>query len=108
MFALYVVDKMRFQMIGWSAVEVNIESKRFTVVCFQREISRCYFANCVEEMNLSACRTCSTVTLPHSTNHITVLEMAITVFKKSEWVSLVFPKNANISLKAEMRTSSLF
>ena len=73
---------MRFRMIGWSAFEVNIESKRFTVVCFQMEISRCYLALCVEEMNLSACRTCSTITLPHSTNHNTVLEMEITVFKQ--------------------------
>ena len=32
MLAVYIVDKARLQLIGWNAVEVNIEKERFKVV----------------------------------------------------------------------------
>ena len=53
-------------MTGRSAVEENIEIERFTVAC-----SRCRLADNVKEFYSSACRTCSTIIVPHSTNHIT-------------------------------------
>ena len=36
------------------------------------EISRCHLVDYVHEFYLSACRTCSTIIFPHSTNHIIV------------------------------------
>ena len=36
------------------------------------EISRCHLADYVEELYLSACRTCSTIIFPHSTDEIIV------------------------------------
>ena len=36
------------------------------------EISRCHLGDDVKELYLSACRTCSTIIFPHSTNQIIV------------------------------------
>ena len=36
------------------------------------EISRCHLVGYVKELYSSACRTCSTIIFPHSTNHIIV------------------------------------
>jgi len=35
-----------------------------------KTISRCHLANKVKELYSSACRTCSTIIFPHSTNQI--------------------------------------
>jgi len=49
--ALYIVDKARYGWTGGSAVDVNIENERLTVVrsrcCkkFEMEILRCYLAD---------------------------------------------------------------
>ena len=50
---------------GRSVVGLNVENERFTVAC-----SRCRLAEYVKEFYLSACRTCSTIIFPHSTNQI--------------------------------------
>ena len=50
---------------GRSVVGLNVENERFTVAC-----SRCRLADYVKEFYLSACRTCSTIIFPHSTNQI--------------------------------------
>ena len=57
-------------MIGWNAFDVNVENKRFTVVCLQLKLSRCYLAESVEQVYERACSACSTIILPHSTNHL--------------------------------------
>ena len=36
----HVVDKARFRVAGRSAVEVNIEKERFTVVCSRRRLEK--------------------------------------------------------------------
>ena len=52
--------------IGRSAVEENVEKERFTVAS-----SRCcHLADKVKELYSRACRTCSTIIFPHSTNQI--------------------------------------
>ena len=57
-----------------SAVELNIANERFTVVVktLNLEISRCHLTDHVKELYKSACRTCSTIIFPHSTNQIIV------------------------------------
>ena len=43
------------------------------------EISRCHLADYVIELYLSACRTCSTIIFPHSTNQIIVFCLGVVV-----------------------------
>ena len=56
---------------------VYAKNERFTGVssrCRKNlEIPRCHLADCVKEFYWNACRTCSTIIFPHSTNQIIVL-----------------------------------
>ena len=45
---------------------------RVVVKTLNLEITRCHLADYVKELHLSACRTCSTIIFPHSTNQIIV------------------------------------
>lgn len=57
---LYVWHRYRWTFRG--AVELNIENKKFSVVCssFNLEISRCRSEDYVREFHLRACRKCTT------------------------------------------------
>ena len=63
------------QWTGRSAMEVLKYGKwkiYFCMCALNLEISRCHLADYVKELYLRACRTCSTIIFPHSTNQIIV------------------------------------
>ena len=43
------------------------------------EISRCHLADYVKELYSSACRTCSTIISPHSTNQVIFFYVVVAV-----------------------------
>ena len=48
--AFFAVDKARFRVAGRSAVEVNIEKERFTVVCSRRRLTETTSKNYVTQV----------------------------------------------------------
>ena len=101
---LYVWHRYRRTFRG--AVELNIENKKFTVVCsrFNSEISRCRFEDYVREFHLRACRKCSMIIFPFSTNQIIAFSRCLRRYSRLCLSSLLLkqPKpftNANLRPK---------
>ena len=63
------------------------------------EISRCHLADYVKELNKSACRTCSTIIFPYSTNQIIVFWRRCCCCRRPCFSFLFTPTTRGFTLK---------